>query len=86
VSDSVRFPVGCFQFKAATPEMRTKLIEAIRARWVEAWLALKDSDFERKWVHPKLGLLPVDFVLQQYEWHPRHHTSQIASFRSRMGW
>ncbi len=72
--------------KSPDIESSLTMFEAIRARWVEAWLTLKDSDFERKWNHPKLGLLNVDFILQQYEWHPRHHTGQITSLRSRMGW
>jgi hypothetical protein len=72
--------------KSAAIASSFQMFEAIRARWVEAWLSLKESDYEKQWTHPRYGLLNVDFLLQQYEWHPRHHTAQITSLRSRMGW
>lgn len=72
--------------RSAAIESSLQMFEAIRVRWVEAWLALKESDYEKQWTHPRYGLLNVDFLLQQYEWHPRHHTAQITSLRARMGW
>ena len=55
-------------------------------RWAQAWDALSDKDFNRQWRHTWFGLVTVDFLLQQYAWHARHHTAQITAHRSRMGW
>ncbi len=62
------------------------MFEAIRLRWAEAWDCLYESDFLRQWRHKTFGLVTIDFLLQQYAWHARHHTAQITSHRSRMGW
>ncbi|MGA2974684.1 MAG: YfiT family bacillithiol transferase [Spirochaetia bacterium] len=62
------------------------MFEAIRLRWVEAWESLLEKDFQRQWRHPRLGLVTVDLLLQQYAWHARHHAAQITSHRKRMGW
>jgi len=73
---------------AKTPSVEASLLmfEAIRFRWVDAWLALTPSDYDKKWTHPRYGPLTVDFLLQQYAWHARHHTAQITTFRQRKGW
>lgn len=62
------------------------MFEAIRRRWVQAWESLSDADYLRQWRHATFGLVTVDFLLQQYDWHARHHTAQITSHRARMGW
>ena len=62
------------------------MFDGIRRRWVEAWESLSDLDFLRQWRHATFGLVTVDFLLQQYDWHARHHTAQITSHRARMGW
>jgi len=62
------------------------MFEAIRLRWAQAWESLSEKDFNRQWRHTWFGLVTVDFLLQQYEWHARHHTAQIMSHRKRMGW
>jgi uncharacterized damage-inducible protein DinB len=62
------------------------LFEAIRLRWADAWESLNEKDFARQWKHPRLGVVTLDHLLQQYAWHARHHTAQIASHRKRMGW
>ena len=74
---------------AKSPSIEASLLmfEALRARWVEAWLLpLRPSDYERKWTHPRHGLLGIDYLLQQYAWHARHHTAQITSLRKQQGW
>jgi len=60
--------------------------DGIRRRWVQAWESLSDGDFQRRWRHSTFGLVTVDFLLQQYDWHARHHTAHITSHRARMGW
>lgn len=62
------------------------LFEAIRNRWADAFESLKPEDYCRQWRHNRYGLLTIDNLLQQYVWHARHHTAQIAGHRKRMGW
>jgi hypothetical protein len=62
------------------------MFEAIRFRWAEAWESLRDTDFRRQWKHAWFGLVTLDFLLQQYAWHARHHIAQITSCRTKMGW
>jgi uncharacterized damage-inducible protein DinB len=62
------------------------MFEAIRARWATAWEALRPGDFAKQYRHPKRGLLPVDYLLQLFAWHARHHTAQIATYRASRGW
>jgi uncharacterized damage-inducible protein DinB len=73
---------------ASSPHIGASLamFDAIRLRWVEAWEALTDKDFSRQWRHAWFGLVTVDFLLQQYAWHARHHTAQITGCRARRGW
>ena len=67
-------------------EQSLAMFEAIRIRWAQAWESLAEKDFQRQWRHARFGLVSVDFLLQQYAWHARHHTAQILSHRKRMGW
>jgi uncharacterized damage-inducible protein DinB len=78
---------------AELPDARTveiaqslAMFEAIRLRWAQAWESLSEKDFHRQWRHAHFGLVTVDFLLQQYSWHARHHTAQIVSCRERMRW
>jgi uncharacterized damage-inducible protein DinB len=78
---------------AELPDARTveigpslAMFEAIRLRWAQAWESMEEKDFHRQWKHARFGLVTVDFLLQQYAWHARHHTAQIVSHRKRMGW
>jgi uncharacterized damage-inducible protein DinB len=78
---------------AELPDARSALIarsldmfEAIRMRWTDAWETLTEKELSRGWRHAHFGVVTLDFMLQQYAWHSRHHTAQILSHRSRMGW
>jgi hypothetical protein len=62
------------------------MFEAIRMRWAQAWESMEEKDFKRQWRHTRFGLVTVDFLLQQYAWHARHHTAQISAHRKAMGW
>jgi hypothetical protein len=48
--------------------------------------AMSDSDFERKFRHPEVGLLGLNTWLAGYAWHCRHHAAHITGLRQRMGW
>jgi hypothetical protein len=62
------------------------MFEAIRLRWAQAWESLSEKDFQRQWRHTWFGLVTVDFLLQQYAWHARHHIGHITTHRKEMGW
>ena len=67
-------------------EASLAMFHAIRLRWAQAWESLAEKDFDRPWRHARFGLVTVDFLLQQYAWHARHHTAQITAHRNLMGW
>jgi uncharacterized damage-inducible protein DinB len=62
------------------------MFEAIQLRWADAWESLSEKDFQKQWRHTWFGLVTVDFLLQQYAWHARHHTGHITTHRKTMGW
>jgi hypothetical protein len=62
------------------------MFEAIQLRWADAWVSLAERDVRKQWRHAWFGLVTVDFLLQQYAWHARHHIAQITRHRARMGW
>lgn len=62
------------------------LLQSLHSRWVMLLRSLKAADFAREFNHPDHGLMNLDFLLQLYAWHGRHHVSQITSLRERMEW
>ena len=62
------------------------LLEALHTRWVALLETMKAEDFARPLVHPDMGPLTLDFLLQLYAWHGRHHTAHITSLRTSQGW
>ena len=67
-------------------EVSLTLLESLHARWAVLLKSLSQEDFQRKFVHPDSGPRDVDWLLQLYSWHGRHHTAHITSLRERMGW
>ena len=67
-------------------EVSLTLLESLHARWAVLLKSLSLEDFQRKFVHPDSGPRDVDWLLQLYSWHGRHHTAHITSLRERMGW
>jgi uncharacterized damage-inducible protein DinB len=67
-------------------ELSLTLLESLHQRWVTFMQSLESEGFLRTVVHPEHGTISVDFLLQLYAWHGRHHTAQITSLKERMGW
>ncbi len=68
-------------------EMSLALLEALHVRWVAVLRGMTGADWGRELRHPDHGdLLSLDWMLQLYAWHGRHHTAHINSLRARMGW
>lgn len=75
-----------YDVKATPVEASLKLLEVLHERWVLLLRSLGPGDFARTLMHPELGVITVDFVVNLYGWHGRHHVAHIASLRERMGW
>ncbi len=63
-----------------------QMLESLHERWVMLLRSLKPSDFSRTFRHPVNGVRDIDWLLQLYSWHGRHHVAHITSLRQRMGW
>ena len=71
----------------STPlDVSLALLEALHERWVRLLKQMTDSDYERSFRHPELGLVRLDQNLALYAWHGKHHTAHISALRDRMGW
>ena len=63
------------------------LMDALHARWVALLETMTPEQFERTVFHPEHKReLSLDWMLQLYAWHGKHHTAHITSLRSRNGW
>lgn len=78
---------------AETAEARTgpidvslALLDGLHQRWVLLLRSLRPADFTRTFNHPENGVRNVDWLVQLYAWHGRHHIAQITALRDRMGW
>ena len=78
---------------ATLPDMRLPievslpLIDGVHRRWDAINAALRESDYERTWTHPEHGkTFTIDWLLQNYGWHSRHHVAHITALRGRQGW
>jgi hypothetical protein len=64
-----------------------ELLDGIHTRWVAVCRAMTADQFTRSFVHPEHGMrMTLDYHLQNYAWHSRHHVSHITELRRREGW
>ncbi len=63
------------------------LIDGIHARWVAIYRVMAPELWSRSFVHPEHGKsMTLDYQLQDYSWHSRHHLAHITDLRKRQGW
>jgi hypothetical protein len=67
-------------------EPSLSVLEGLHERWARLLEAMTPEDFARRVRHPALGELDLDFLLQMYAWHGRHHVTQVTELRAREGW
>jgi hypothetical protein len=67
-------------------ESSLSMLEGLHERWWRLLGAMTPDDFARPVRHPELGEIDLDFLLQMYAWHGRHHVTQVAALRAREGW
>jgi uncharacterized damage-inducible protein DinB len=68
------------------PEVSLMLLDALHQRWVILLESLGARDFARPLQHPERGAITLDWMLQLYAWHGRHHAAHITELRKREGW
>jgi hypothetical protein len=67
-------------------ELSLMLIDGLHARWTAVLNALSTDQFGRPLYHPEIGAITVDYLVQSYGWHSRHHVAHITRLREREGW
>ena len=68
-------------------EISSQLLRSLHARWVAIYEATPESDWQRIFVHPEYpDPLTLDWQVQMYGWHSRHHVAHITALRRREGW
>lgn len=76
VADTARTPI----------EVSLDLLDALHRRWIVLLESLQPADFARGLVHPDHGPITLDWMLQLYAWHGRHHVAHVTELRKRQGW
>ncbi len=67
-------------------EPSLSLVDALHARWMMLLDTMVAKDFERPLVHPEIGDITLDRMLQLYAWHGPHHVAHITNLRARETW
>ncbi len=52
-------------------------------RWVVLLESMAAADFARPLTHPEKGPITLDWMLQLYAWHGRHHAAHITELGTR---
>jgi DinB superfamily len=59
------------------PAVSIQILDGLHRRWHTMLLAMSEADFAREAIHPEHGTRTVDWFLQLYAWHGRHHIGHI---------
>lgn len=59
------------------PQVSIQILDGLHQRWHVMLNAMSDADFLREAVHPDHGPRSIDWFLQLYAWHGRHHIGHI---------
>ena len=76
VADTARTPV----------DVSLTLLDSLHTRWVVLLESLAAEDFARPLRHPQKGAITLDWMLQLYAWHGRHHAAHVTELRKRENW
>lgn len=70
------------------PDVETSLVllERLHTRWVRVIDSIDDSGWGRPLVHPDIGRIHLDTLLQIYAWHGPHHVAHVTRLRDRNQW
>lgn len=59
------------------PAVSIQILEGLHRRWHTMLGSLTDADWARAAIHPDHGPVTLDWFLQLYAWHGRHHIGHI---------
>ena len=59
------------------PSVSINILDGLHQRWHAMLIAMRDADFSREAIHPDHGARSIDWFLQLYAWHGRHHIGHI---------
>ncbi len=65
--------------KSGPIEPALALVDGLHRRWVLLLRSLSPDQFHRTFDHPRMKIRDLDFLLNLYAWHGRHHSAQIQS-------
>lgn len=65
----------------ADPVISLALLRALHSRMVTAFESLTPEQFARTARHPEWGPISIDWMLQMYSWHGRHHVGHVDIVR-----
>lgn len=67
-------------------ETSLRLLELVHTRWIRVIDAVAPDEWSRELMHPEMGPLDLDALLQMYAWHGPHHVAHIVRLRERNAW
>jgi hypothetical protein len=59
------------------PAVSIQILDGLHQRWHTMLLAMSAADFAREAIHPDHGPRSLDWFLQLYAWHGRHHIGHV---------
>lgn len=59
------------------PEVSVQILDGLHRRWHRMLEAMSEADFARAAIHPEHGPVTLDWFLQLYAWHGRHHVGHL---------
>ncbi len=59
------------------PAVSVQILEGLHRRWQRMLEAMTETDFARAAIHPEHGPVTLDWFLQLYAWHGRHHIGHL---------
>ena len=62
---------------ALDPQISVQILDGLHQRWHTMLRAMREADFTREAIHPDHGPRALDWFLQLYAWHGRHHIGHI---------
>lgn len=72
--------------KTAPPDWSLTLIDGLHARWVRLLKSLGAGEWQRGFIHPRMGPMTIEAATLLYAWHSRHHVAHISRLRQKKGW
>ena len=67
------------------PAASVQILGGLHRRWHRMLEAMTPGDFARTATHPDHGPITVDWLLQLYAWHGRHHIGHLKLVTARPG-